>query len=120
MTSSGPSLRVAERNPEIEVQSQTENTMRVMLSGTDASVANALRRVMIAEVPTVAIHLVTVQENTSMLHDEFIANRLGLIPFRFKRSRFNDDITEHFSLVSKMTRRRLSSPILLGSFVLSR
>eukprot|EP01138_Halocafeteria_seosinensis_P010258 gb/GECG01010476.1/.p1 GENE.gb/GECG01010476.1/~~gb/GECG01010476.1/.p1 ORF type:complete len:356 (+),score=41.24 gb/GECG01010476.1/:1-1068(+) len=91
-------VHVAERNPEIQVLSQEENRMRVLLSGTDTSVANALRRVMISEVPTVAIHLVTVQENTTILHDEFVSHRLGLVPFRFKRNHFSDDIMESFAL----------------------
>jgi DNA-directed RNA polymerase II subunit RPB3 len=50
------------------------------LRSTDVSMANAVRRTMIAEVPTMAVELVTVLENTSPLHDEYIAHRLGLIP----------------------------------------
>ena len=54
--------------------------MQFELHRVDLSVANALRRIMIAEVPTLTIDLVEVRENTSALHDEFVAHRLGLIP----------------------------------------
>lgn len=66
--------------PEIKILELSRYTIKFELLNTDQSVANALRRIIIAEIPTMAIDLVEVRENTSPLHDEFIAHRIGLIP----------------------------------------
>jgi len=49
--------------------------------------ANALRRTMIADVPTLAIDIVTVQENSSCLPDEAIVHRLGMLPVDSRRAK---------------------------------
>lgn len=64
----------------VKVLEHSKYTVKFALNNTDLSVANALRRIMISEVPTMSIDLVEIKENTSALHDEFIAHRLGLIP----------------------------------------
>ncbi|KAL8688987.1 MAG: hypothetical protein Q9218_005235 [Villophora microphyllina] len=50
------------------------------LIGIDASIANAFRRILLAEIPTLAIEYVFVHNNTSIVQDEVLAHRLGLIP----------------------------------------
>lgn len=69
-----------QRHPQVEVRRLTDDYCEFVLSNTDVSVANALRRIMIAEVPTIAIDLVEFENNTTVLNDEFLAHRLGLVP----------------------------------------
>lgn len=66
--------------PRIKVLELQKYSIKFELLNTDLAIANALRRIMISEVPTMAIDLVEIRENTSALHDEFIAHRLGLVP----------------------------------------
>jgi DNA-directed RNA polymerase II subunit RPB3 len=70
------------RNPKVKITDVRDDFLSFELTDTDISMANALRRVMIAEVPTLCIDLVEFHDNTSPLQDEFIAHRLGLIPLR--------------------------------------
>ena len=67
---------------EIKILEEKDNTLRFLLEGVNHSFASALRRAMVAEVPAMAIDDVIIIENTSVLYDEVIAHRLGLIPLK--------------------------------------
>eukprot|EP00854_Cymbomonas_tetramitiformis_P011393 gene11393-13465_t len=68
------------RKPKMQIRELTEDHVKFVLSETDTSIANALRRSMMTDIPTIAIDLVEVEMNTTVLNDEYLAHRLGLIP----------------------------------------
>ena len=73
------------RNPKIKVIDVAEDQMIFDLYDTDLSMANALRRIMIAEVPTLMIETIEFEENSTALQDEIIAHRIGLIPLKSRK-----------------------------------
>ena len=101
---------------EINVLSRSADTLEFELVGVDASLANALRRIMLAEVPTVAIEHVWIQDNTSIIQDEVLAHRIGLIPIKVDPSKLdpvqNEEETDIntivFNLDVKCTEERVT------------
>lgn len=80
------------------------------VSGIDASIANALRRILVAEVPTIAIEHVWIAVNSSIIQDEVLAHRVGLIPIKIDPNKLEyvddeetdkDTIVFHFDVECK-------------------
>ncbi|KAJ1630389.1 putative DNA-directed RNA polymerase I/III subunit [Pavlovales sp. CCMP2436] len=86
------SLDIAQLKQEmtIEVQSLSKDEIVFDIVGIDAPIANALRRILLVEVPTMAIEKVWVLNNTSIVQDEVLAHRLGLIPIRADPALFEE------------------------------
>jgi len=64
------------------------NSVTVQFEGVDRSYANAVRRFCISEVPSMAIDDVVILENSSVLYDEILAHRLGMIPIKTDLERY--------------------------------
>ena len=58
--------------------------IKFVIGGIDSALAGELRRIMMSEIPTLAIEWVDFVKNNSVLWDEIIASRLGLIPLFFR------------------------------------
>lgn len=74
---------------EIKIIDKNELAARFIVDGVNAAFMNSLRRIVLAEVPAMAIDEVVVIENSSMLHDEILAHRLGLIPLKTDLDSYN-------------------------------
>lgn len=95
----------------IDIKYISERTANFDLIGIDTSVANAFRRIMISEVPAVAPEYVYIFNNTSVIQDEVLAHRIGLVPLKVdpdqltwinkdaeEKDKFTDDNTIVLSL----------------------
>lgn len=75
-------------SPSVEVVEKSNERIVVKFNNIPRQYVNALRRLAISEVPTLAIDDVVILENSSVMHDEAVAHRLGLIPLRTDPGRF--------------------------------
>jgi DNA-directed RNA polymerase subunit D len=71
-----------------EVLERTDERVVIKFNNISRQYINAIRRMAISEVPTLAIDDVVILENSSVMHDEAVAHRLGLIPLRTGLDRF--------------------------------
>jgi DNA-directed RNA polymerase I and III subunit RPAC1 len=92
---------------------QKENELVFELIGCDTSFANALRRILLAEIPTVALEHIYMWNNTSLIHDEVLAHRLGLVPINvdarlFDETEEGEDATDRNTVVFQL---KVSCPL---------
>jgi len=71
------------------IQNKNQDLMKVILDGVSIELANAFRRIILTEVPSMAITEVLFVENDSVLFDEMVAHRLALIPLTTDLKNYN-------------------------------
>jgi len=64
------------------VFNSSESQLKLIVKDVDPTFMNSLRRTIMAEVQIPAVEKVYIAENTSVLYDDMIAHRLGLIPLK--------------------------------------
>ena len=100
---------------EMIVTRKEEFELEFDLIGIHASVANALRRVLHVEVPTMAIETVFVIKNTSIMDDAMLSQRLGLVPIKVDAEKFdfrahNEEPTDLNTIVFKLQKECTLNP----------
>ena len=65
---------------DIEVLEKSDHKLVFVVEGVSIEMANAIRRIIMSEIPVMAVDEVIILKNDSPLYDEIIAHRLGMIP----------------------------------------
>lgn len=108
------SIEAFEANLDIDIIKLTEEDITFDIKGIEPSMANALRRIFISEIPTMAIEKVNMWQNTSIIPDEVLAHRMGLVPIKVdpklfqekqKSQEYNENNCVRFNLHVKCTRK---------------
>ena len=74
----------------LEIINENEEEVSVKIKGIPLQYANALRRICLNGVPIYAVESIDVLENSSVLADEGVAHRVGLIPLKTDLSASKD------------------------------
>ncbi|TFF93680.1 MAG: DNA-directed RNA polymerase subunit D [Promethearchaeota archaeon] len=64
----------------VEILHKDDYHLQFIVEGISVEMANAIRRILLTEIPVMAIDEVIILKNDSPLYDEIVAHRLGLIP----------------------------------------
>ena len=73
----------------MEVRLLDKEKVSFILKGAPLFLANSIRRIMLSEVPTMAIEEVEFNKNSSALYDEMVAHRLGLVVLKTDLRSYN-------------------------------
>uniref|UniRef100_A0A0A9WBW0 DNA-directed RNA polymerases I and III subunit RPAC1 n=2 Tax=Lygus hesperus TaxID=30085 RepID=A0A0A9WBW0_LYGHE len=104
-------------NLQVKVMKLNHPDMEFDIIGINPALVNAFRRILISDVPTMAIEKVTMHQNKTVIQDEVLAHRLGLIPLKANPKLFQyrllgdqtgtDRDSLHYSINVKCTKNPL-------------
>lgn len=73
----------------IQIENRKALDIEFDIIGAEAALVNSFRRILLAEVPTVAFEKCYLYQNTSIVQDEILTHRLGLIPLKIDPRKLN-------------------------------
>lgn len=82
----------------------TPKRIQFRIKDIDLAFVNAIRRIILAEIPNVAFNFdynntsdINIINNTGVLHNEFIAHRISLIPLHFDENDINNNVMKDYT-----------------------
>lgn len=82
-------------NIEMQIIKYEPHLLEVDLINIDCSIANTLRRILMSEIPIIAIHRVVINKYDGVMPEEILIHRLGLLPVIADAYQFQFQMDEH-------------------------
>ncbi|MFH1589110.1 MAG: DNA-directed RNA polymerase subunit D [archaeon] len=86
---------------DFKILTKTKDKVTFQVKGINNAYANTIRRLMMSEVPTMAIEDVEFKKNNSILYDEMVSLRLGLLPLKTDLKSIDEKSEIQFTLKAK-------------------
>jgi DNA-directed RNA polymerase subunit D len=83
---------------DIKKVSESNNTLKLLVSGIDTALLNGLRRSIMNSVTSYAAETIAIYENSSVMPDEMLSHRLALIPIQATEKKTKKGDSVKFSL----------------------
>lgn len=74
--------KIGEIFMDIKKLEEKHGVLKLLIKGTNAAFMNSIRRTIMKDVPVLAIEKVSIYDNSSVVFDEYLAHRLGLLPIK--------------------------------------
>lgn len=67
----------------VSIQKYKKDEGVFKIKNIERSIINAIRRILLSEIPSYTIDTIELEKNNSLMNDEYLAHRIGLIPFLY-------------------------------------
>jgi DNA-directed RNA polymerase alpha subunit len=92
-------IRHAKQHLRVQILRESSEDVEFEVIGLDAPITNALRRILLAEVPSIAIESVYVHNNTSIVQDEVGVASILFLEFHSRASVLSQVLSHRMGLV---------------------
>lgn len=107
--------------PDLTKEKVNNSYLKITFPNSSPSLPNSLRRILLSEIPSVSLDIIHVSENTSVLPDDLLIHRLGLVPMFTNKELINftecqcDGFCENCTIVADLQIENISHNVLTVS-----
>lgn len=100
-----------------DIKTHSANFLEIDILNVPVSIVNSIRRILMTEIPTMALENISLYNNTGVIVDEMLCHRLGLIPCFLNPDKYTEEDEVEYSLNVKNETKEVLN-VLSDDFIL--